>query len=178
MNVAAAQCQPIVVALILILRVEAGIGEFVGLRERPGRSRCEARIEPWMNVEVHPERADHERMAAPLRLEGYAPIRRSSLEQPGRAEGIGTQALLRVEVERAVARHFQIKLVVDEGISADPAHMRGKSALDQGFGPGCRRNRRRDIREGPGRRGVPYVLDRWIVVGRDAVDNVKGADGG
>ena len=129
-----------------------------------------------MNTKVHPERADHKRMVAPLRLERDTPIWCRSVEQPGRAEGIGAQRVLRAEVKRAVARRFEVKRIVDEAISADPAHMRGKGTLDQRLGAGRRRNGRDRIGEGPGGRGVPHVLDRRIVVRRDAVENVKGAD--
>ena len=65
-----------------------------------------------------------------MRLERDAPIGRHAAELPGRAERIGAQRVLLAETERLVAGQFEIKQVVDEGIGADAADMRGKRALD------------------------------------------------
>ena len=73
MNVAAAQREPVILALVLILRVEADVGVFVGLRERGGGE--EDGISPGMDSSERAEGADLEPMVGPVRLEGCAPIR-------------------------------------------------------------------------------------------------------
>src|ERR1700738_1843517 len=49
---------------------------------------------------------------------------------PGRAEWVGTQRVLLSESEGSIARHFEIKQVIDEGVGTHAADMRGKRALD------------------------------------------------
>ena len=122
---------------------------------------------------IHSERADHERMAAPMRFERDAPIRRNAAEQPGPVERIDAQRVLLVEPERPVSRQFEIEQVVDHRVGADAADMRGKRALDDRAGGGRGRKRRYGVGEGPRRRGVPQILNGRIVVGGDAVDEVK-----
>src|SRR6516165_2724198 len=80
---AAAQRQPEIAALILILGVHADIGEFVGLRESRGierRYRASDRDKPIektdkrMDVGDHAKRSNLEPMRAPMRFKGSAPI--------------------------------------------------------------------------------------------------------
>src|SRR6516165_9280835 len=96
MDIAAAQSEPKVVTLILILRIKAEVGVFVSLRERGGYRRSGKR--PRMNVGHHAERAGLEPIGAPMRLEGDPPIGRH-VEQAGRAKGIGAQIVLRAEIK-------------------------------------------------------------------------------
>src|SRR6202023_944220 len=102
-----------------------------------------------MHVEVHSERTDHQRMPAPMRLECDAPIGRHAAEQPGRAEWVGTQRVLLSESEGSIARHFEIKQVIDEGVGTDAADMRGKRALDHRLAAGRGSERRYGVGERP-----------------------------
>jgi hypothetical protein len=68
-----AQREPVILALVLILRVEADVGVFVGLRERGGGE--EDGISLGMDSGEHAEGADLEPMVGPVRLEGCAAIR-------------------------------------------------------------------------------------------------------
>ena len=113
-----------------------------------------------------------------MRLQRDAPVGRNAAELTGRTERIGTERVLLAEAERLVAGEFQIKQVVDEGVGADAADMRGKCALDRRRMALWAKDRRYGVREGPCRRGVPHILHGRIVVGRDAVDQVERAEMG
>src|SRR6185369_14645986 len=68
-DIAAAQCQPPIVALVLILRVEAEVGEYVCLRKHRGRETRKTLINEGMHIELPPERAERKRVPAPMRLD-------------------------------------------------------------------------------------------------------------
>ena len=131
-----------------------------------------------MYVDLHSERTDHQRMAAPMWLQRDPPIRCYAAELTGPVKRIDTERILRVESEGLVTAQFQIQEVIDRHITADAADARGKRALDRGACALRAVDRRYRVREGPGRRGVPQILNGWIVVGRDAVDNIERADAG
>src|ERR1700730_11139747 len=129
-----------------------------------------------MDVEVHSEGTDHERMSAPMRFESGAPIRRHATELPGRAERVGTERVLLVEPKSLVAGQLEIEQIIDERVGADAANMRGESPLDQSLAARRGSKRRNGVGEGPCRRGVPQILNGRIVVGGDAVDKVERPD--
>ena len=95
---------------------------------------------------------------------------------PGASNGFMPSEFCWLKAERPVSRQFQIEQVVDHGVGADAADARGKRALDHRAGGGRARKRRYGVRERPCRRGVPQVLDGRIVVGGDAVDEIKRPD--
>src|ERR1700686_4473724 len=128
-----------------------------------------------MHVGYHAERPEHEPVVAPVRFEGHAPIRRR-IEQSGRAEWIGAQIVLYLEIERTVRRRLQIEHVVDVGAGADTDDMRRKGPFDDGAGPRRRRYGRCGVGKSPSRRRVPWILDGRVVVGGDAVGDVEAAD--
>src|SRR6202051_5122335 len=115
-------------------------------------------------------------MPAPMRFERDAPIGRHAAEQARRAERVGAQSVLLAETKRLVAGQLEIKQVVDKRVSTDAADMRGKGALDYRRWLLRAHNRRHGIGECPGRCRVPHVLNGWIVVRGDAVDEIKGPD--
>src|SRR6516164_9978963 len=71
---AAAQRQPEIAALKLILGIYADIGEFVGLREGRGIERPSEKTDKRMDVGDHAKRSNLEPMRAPMRFKGSAPI--------------------------------------------------------------------------------------------------------
>src|SRR5512144_2839932 len=107
-NIVGAQCQPPIAALVLILRVKADVGEPVRYPECPGRSQCEARVDPRTNIGNHAVGAKHEGMGTPMRLERYPPIWRHTVEQPGPPERVHADRILLVESERPVAGRLEI----------------------------------------------------------------------
>ncbi|OIQ63912.1 hypothetical protein GALL_545410 [mine drainage metagenome] len=175
-NEAAAKGQPVIVALILVLGIEADVSESIGQGKRPACSQRKGWIDPWMHVHRHPERADHERIPAPVRLQRDAPIGRNAAEQTGPVERVHAERVLRIESEGLVAGQFQIEQVIDERVGADTADARGECALDRRAGGGRAGERRYGVGIGPGRRGVPHILNGRVVVGRDAIDQIKRAD--
>src|SRR6185437_14519973 len=177
-NVAAAQGQPPIIALILVLGIEADVGESIRLRKYRGRERCETGIDPGMDVELPAERADHQRVSAPMRLQRDAPIGRNAAELSGRPERVGAETVLRAKAERLVTGEFEVKQVVDKGIGADAADMRGEGALDHRSRVLRTKDIRYSVREAPCRRRVPDVLHRRIVVGGDAVDDIERTEMG
>src|SRR6516165_2171849 len=113
MDIAAAQREPKVVTLILILRIKTEVGELVSLWERGGHRRSGKR--PRMNVGHYAEGAGLEPIATPMRLEGDPPIGRR-VEQAGRAKGIGAQIVLRAEIKRAIGRRLEVEHVVNKSV--------------------------------------------------------------
>ena len=105
-NIAAAERQPVIVALILVLSVETDVGEFVRLGKRGGRASHETWVEPRMHIKVHSERANHQRMAAPVRFERDAPIGSSAAEESGSVERIHAKRILLVERQGPVSSQF------------------------------------------------------------------------
>ena len=83
------------------------------------------------------------------------------------------KVVLHVGIERAIGRYFEVQHVVDIGVGAHAADVRGKGAVDDGAGRGRRRYRRRCVGETPGRRGVPRILNSRPIIGGDAVGNGK-----
>ena len=104
-NVAAAQRHPVIGALILILRVEADVGEPVGHAER-------SPVVPVTKlVSIHgctsvimPKVPSMKRVRAPMRLERNAPIGRHAAEQAGRVERIDAERVLLVEARASCSR--------------------------------------------------------------------------
>src|ERR1700722_692655 len=129
-----------------------------------------------MDIELSSERADHQRIPAPVRLQRDAPVRRNAAELSGRAEWVRAEIVLRAEAQRLVTRQFEVKQVVDEGIGADASNMRGESALDHRSRVLWTKDIRYSVREAPCRRGVPDVLHGRLVVGGDAVDDIEWAE--
>src|SRR5216683_2839492 len=76
------------------------------------------------------------------------------------------------EIEGPIERRLQIKKVGDVGTGTSAGDMRRECAFDDGLAGRGSGDGGYGIREGPGRRGVPDILDRGIVVGRDAEERV------
>ena len=128
--------------------------------------------DPRMNVGDHAERPDLEPVIAPMRFVRHAPIR-CRVKQPGRIEWISTQTVLRIGTERRVHRRFKVKRVIDKRVRARTGDMRCKGAVDDRGGAESVTESGHGVRESPGRRGIPRVLNGGIVVGRNAVGNIE-----
>ena len=167
MNVTAAQRDPVIVALILVLRIKADIGVFVGLRKCrrvTGVPGAHPRDEHWRSCRRFRPRASDCPSAVRRPRASRAPI-----EPPGRIEWIGAQIVQRVGTERGVGRRFKVERVVDERVGARAADMSRKSAIDYRGRSESVAEGRNCIGERPSRRRIPRVLHGGIVVGRDAV---------
>ena len=83
--------------------------------------------------------------------------------------GIGTGADIAEPTvgKAAVAAYFHVPVIVEHGVGAR-AEYRAAKAGDQRSGRGTRGERRTDVREAPGRCGVPQVLHRGVVVQANA----------
>ncbi len=69
----------------------------------------------------------------------------------------------------AVDRTREVKMIVPHGVAADTGNVLCKPSIDDGTGGWPWGNVAGNKRESPGRRAVPQVLDRGIVVQRQAV---------
>ena len=105
----------------------------------------------------------------------HAPIGRRA-KQPRRTKWIGAQIVLRVGIKRAIYRRLEIKRIVDKRVGSHTGYMRRKGAVEDCAGSESVTQGRSRVREGPGRRRIPGILDGWVVVGGNAVRNIDGAE--
>src|SRR5581483_10093434 len=127
------------------------------------------------------ESPEGERIALPILLPGDAPVRRYAVDAVWgdaveRADVAG-HGIGRAGLCRAVAVEFDIKVVEEPEISAEPGRSLRQRAVDLRFGVGGNAGDRRDERIAPSGRAVPYILRGRIVVERDAVDEIGRAHG-
>ena len=132
-----------------------------------------------MDVGDHAKRTDLKPMRPPMRFKGSAPIR-CCIKQTRQTGGIYAQSVLCAGTKGAIDRGFEVDQIVYVDITADAADRCRKAAVDDRGGDGghsgpkwrCR------VGEGPCGRGVPRVLDGWIVVCRNSIGDVHLAEGG
>ena len=127
-----------------------------------------------MNTRGHTECPELKPMVTPMRFNRKPPIRSYFLERRS-TERIHSQFWQRLEIKRPVARQLQIDQVVDEGISASPADKCRISPIDERGLPPARLLWLRRVWEAPGGGRVPGILNAWIVVGCDAIDDIHVA---
>src|SRR6516162_2715700 len=129
-----------------------------------------------MDVGDHAKSTDLKPMRSPMRLKGSAPIR-CCIKQTRRTGGIYAQGVLCAGTKGAIDRGFEVDQIVYVDITADAADGSGKAAVDdRGGWSESRPERRCGVGESPGGRGVPRVLDSWIVVCRNSIGNVHLAE--
>src|SRR5579883_100245 len=146
----------------LILRVEADVRDLVG---------AEVGYASGIHFRIHAEGAKLERVRTPARLECEAPIRCDAVEAAGTRRGHAERAL-GADREGPVARDLGIDHVVPPEIAAEPQDLLAEAAFDHGGGAGEGCEPRAEEWEPPGRRRVPDVLDRGVVVEREPIGEV------
>jgi len=69
-----------------------------------------------------------------------------------------------------IAGQFSVQVIVQPGIDAQASYTLAQAAIHLSGSDGTGRHAAAGIREAPGRRRIPNVLNRWIVVQGDSED--------
>src|SRR5215467_15988829 len=120
-------------------------------------------------------------MVTPVLLPGEPPVGRAAADahEGGRAVQRPWSTRRRVREARLcrpIGASLNVQTIEEKEIAREASGFLGELADENGFGDGRDSDVRRDEGITPGRRAVPYVLRRRIVVGRDAIDEISDAD--